>query len=237
MRVTVIGHSTVLIEAGDVRLITDPYFGGWGNPAYARVSQPAMRREEVPPVAAALLSHNHWDHTDRCFLRGLPATVPTPCPNRTVWLTRMQGARMPVGMVPWRDIEVGPFRVTAVPAAHLAPTIGFVVQHGECAVYFAGDTFCRGFMREIGQRWRLDAALMPVTTYRLPMTMNEREAVDAARLLAPKAVIPIHLGIQPRSPLLRTGQSPQGFAARVKEAGLDTEVVVLRDGECWEAGE
>jgi len=33
MRVTMIGHSTVLIEAAEKRILTDPYFGSWGNPA------------------------------------------------------------------------------------------------------------------------------------------------------------------------------------------------------------
>jgi len=34
MRVTMIGHSTLLIETAETRILTDPYFGSWGNPAY-----------------------------------------------------------------------------------------------------------------------------------------------------------------------------------------------------------
>jgi L-ascorbate metabolism protein UlaG (beta-lactamase superfamily) len=75
---------------------------------------------------------------------------------------------------------------------------------------------------------------MPVSTYRIPLTMGEKGAVKAARDLRAGTVIPIHLGVQPRSPLLRTGQSPEGFEQRLREAGLHTEVVHLEDGDTWE---
>ena len=55
----------------------------------------------------------------------------------------------------------------------------------------------------------------------------------AVEALQPRTVIPIHLGIAPRSPLGRTGQTPEGFARRVSAAGLQTEVVILREGESW----
>jgi L-ascorbate metabolism protein UlaG (beta-lactamase superfamily) len=75
---------------------------------------------------------------------------------------------------------------------------------------------------------------MPVTTFRIPMTMGEAAAVKAVRALNPKTVIPIHLGITPRSPLLRTKHSPEGFTRRLRAAGLNVEVKVLHDGESWE---
>ena len=31
MRITIIGHSTVLIEAGGMKLLTDPYYQGYRN--------------------------------------------------------------------------------------------------------------------------------------------------------------------------------------------------------------
>ena len=47
MRITLIGHSTVLLESGGTRLLTDPYFGTFGHLAYARVAPPAMARDEI----------------------------------------------------------------------------------------------------------------------------------------------------------------------------------------------
>ena len=89
-------------------------------------------------------------------------------------------------------------------------------------------------MKEIGTRLTIDVALLPVTTFRIPMTMGECGAVRAVRALSPKAVIPIHLGLAPRPPLLRTSESPEGFRKRIQDGGLRAEVKVLRESESWE---
>lgn len=233
MRITMIGHSTVLIEIAGKRVLTDPYFGSWGNPAYARVTPAARSGRELADVDVVLVSHNHWDHVDRRFLRGLPGTVPIIAPRRSRWVTRLKGAKRPIGISAWDEEDFGPVCITAVPALHTAMTIGFVIQARDAQIYFAGDTYYRPFMRDIGRKFDLDVALMPVTTYRLPMTMGEAGAVHAVRDLEPTWVIPIHLALQPRQPLLRTRQTPEGFARRVSESGLKTEVVILAPGDHW----
>lgn len=234
MRVTMIGHSTVLIEAAGKRILTDPYFGSWGNPAYARIAPPFKTRDDLKDVDLVLVSHNHWDHTDRRFFRSLPATVPVLAPGATAWLTRLKGARNVIGLGKWGQKQFGAIRVTAVPAAHIAVTRGFVVEAENKRIYFAGDTYYRGFMKEIGKNFALDVALLPVTTYRVAMTMGEKDAVHAVEALSPKTVIPIHLGIIPRNALLRTRDTPEGFMKRLRDAGLNTEVKILREGEYWE---
>ena len=100
-------------------------------------------------------------------------------------------------------------------------------------IYFAGDTYVAGFMQRIARELRPDVALIPVTTFRIPMTMGESQAVEAVRRLAPQFVIPIHLGISPRSPLLRTSQTAESFRERVRQAGLNAQVAILREGESW----
>jgi L-ascorbate metabolism protein UlaG (beta-lactamase superfamily) len=150
------------------------------------------------------------------------------------WLTRLKGAKNVVGLGKWELKQFGDVRVTAVPAAHIAVTRGFVVEVEDKRIYFAGDTYYRAFMKEIGKKFALDVALLPVTTYRIPMTMGEKSAVRAVDALSPKTVIPIHLGITPRNPLLRSGESPEGFMKRLRDAGSKTEVRILREGESWE---
>jgi L-ascorbate metabolism protein UlaG (beta-lactamase superfamily) len=231
MHITMIGHSTVLIETGEHRILTDPYFGTWGHIAYARLAPPARTREELRDVTLVLISHNHWDHTDGPFLRALGAGVPVIAPAWASWETRLRGARAPAGMKAWEQKRFGAVTVTAVPALHLAVSSGYVLESEGQQVYFAGDTYYGPFMHEIGQRFRLDVALLPVTTFRLPLTMGESEAVRAVQELRPAVVIPIHRGLQPRSPLLRNGQSAEGFKQRVKGAGLDTRVVILDEGD------
>jgi L-ascorbate metabolism protein UlaG (beta-lactamase superfamily) len=234
MRITLVGHSTVLLECNGTRLLTDPYFGTFGHLAYARVTPPAMAREQVGHLDGVVVSHSHWDHTDRRFLRGLDPQVPVLVPSGTSPVMRLKSARHIVPLRRWQSVRVVGAVVTAVPAAHIARTSGFVVQTARSCVYFAGDTYYRPYMAEIGRRFPIDVALMPVTTYRIPMTMGEKGAVLAARDLGCAVVIPIHLGVQPRSPLMRTRQTPAGFERRLRDADLETEVVVLAPGDSWE---
>lgn len=234
MRITMIGHSTVLIEIDGVRILTDPYFGLWGNPAYARLAPPALPREQLRDVDLVLISHNHWDHTDSKFLRSLSHDVPVLCPGRVKWLTKLHGARHLIGMRPWEEKHFGTLTITAVPALHITVTIGFVIEGRQRIAYFSGDTYYSSFMREIGRRFKLDVALIPVTTYRIPLTMGERNAVCAARTLRPTAIVPIHLGLRPRLPFLRTTHTPEGFSRRARSSGLGSAVVVLKEGEVWD---
>ena len=45
VKITLIAHSTTLIEAAGRKILTDPYFGLHGNPAYARVDPPSQPRD------------------------------------------------------------------------------------------------------------------------------------------------------------------------------------------------
>jgi len=232
MKITMIGHSSVLIETQGKRLLTDPFFSNFGNLAYRRVTPPAMSRQDLANVDLVLVSHGHFDHVDRRFLRGLPPDVPVLAPGR-LWLVSLRPGKNLLKMETWKRYTFGDIAVTAVPAIHTTTTNGFVIESEGLTVYFAGDTYYNSFMTRLRQQFRIDVALMPVTTFRIPMTMGEREAVRAVQVLEPNVVIPIHLGIQPRSFLLRTGQSPEGFARRLHEAGSPCRVEILREGMSW----
>jgi len=234
MRLTLVGHDTVLIEAAGRRILTDPWFGRWGNLAYRRVQPPAFEREALRGVDLVLLSHNHWDHVDTRFLRLLDPAVPVLAPAVSAWITRLKGGRNVVGLKPWEERRCGEVRIVATPAHHIARTIGFVIEADSRRLYFAGDTYYGRFMNRLGAAMRPDVALLPVTTYRIPMTMGETGAVRAVDALRPAVVVPIHLGLEPRSPLLRTSQSPERFRELVRAASLPVEVDILQPGHSRE---
>jgi L-ascorbate metabolism protein UlaG (beta-lactamase superfamily) len=232
MRITMIGHSSVLIETVGKKILTDPFWNRWGNPAYARIGMPAMTHEELSGVDCVLVSHAHWDHTDGKFFR-LIGDAPVKAPWLACGWLKLMGARNLTGMWAGQSFKLGEITITAVRAIHVAVTVGYVIQSEGKLLYFAGDTYYSTFMQKLGQQFHLDAALMPVTTYRIPMTMGERSAVKAVRALKPAVVIPIHLGIRPRSLLLETRQTPEHFATRLKVDGSVAKVVILREGESF----
>ena len=231
MKITMIGHSTVLLETGTTKILADPYFRTSGFGAYARITPPFKTAQEMLYVDLVLVSHGHWDHCDYEFIRLLAAKTLVIAPKGLVSTLRRNGSAVVSGMGAWEEKRFGDVKVTAVPASHIVPTQGYVVEADGKTAYFAGDTYYRAFHKEIGKRFRLDVALIPVSTYRIPMTMGERGALKAVKDLSPKIVIPIHLGIRPILPVMRTKESPERFRQSVKISGLETEVVILREGE------
>jgi L-ascorbate metabolism protein UlaG (beta-lactamase superfamily) len=62
-------------------------------------------------------------------------------------------------------------------------------------IYFAGDTGVFGDMKYIGERYQPDLALVPIGGF---TTMDPADAARAVKeFIKPKAVIPMHYGINP----------------------------------------
>jgi L-ascorbate metabolism protein UlaG (beta-lactamase superfamily) len=78
-------------------------------------------------------------------------------------------------------------------------------------------------MRLLGELHRLDMAMIPIGGY---YTMGAREAIEAVKMLKPKAVIPMHFK---RFPVL--AQSPDEFVRKVEEKTPEVKVVVLNPGK------
>ena len=112
MQITMIGHSTVLIETAGQKILTDPYFGVRGNPAYMRVAPPGKSRTECAGADLVLISHNHWDHADREFLRMLGA-VPVLVPNPVKWVTKaLYNPENIIGIRVWEEKHFGSLKIS-----------------------------------------------------------------------------------------------------------------------------
>lgn len=235
MLITLIGHSTVLIEAGGKKVLTDPWFTTQGNGVYRRPALPAPLPDRANPIDLVLVSHTHFDHVDPAYFSTLPQDVPVLLPEKASRKSASLGIKHAKGMAPWQHVTAGELTITAVPALHYGDCLGYVIQSSDKTVYFSGDTFYAPFMHEIGRKFKLDAALIPVTTSRFPTTMGESSAVRGVKALGTRAVLPIHLGLQSRLFFLRTGQSVEGFIHRLLQSGMKKPVVVLKEGESWRA--
>ncbi|MDT8759096.1 MBL fold metallo-hydrolase [Sphingomonas psychrotolerans] len=74
MRVTWIGHATVLIQTSGLNILTDPVWSDRAGPfgfGPQRVAAPGVRFEDLPKIDLVLVSHNHYDHMDLTTLKRL----------------------------------------------------------------------------------------------------------------------------------------------------------------------
>jgi L-ascorbate metabolism protein UlaG (beta-lactamase superfamily) len=75
MAVTWIGHSTVLVQAGGLNILTDPVWSERASPfsflGPKRVRTPGIRLQDLPKIDLILVSHNHYDHMDLPTLKAL----------------------------------------------------------------------------------------------------------------------------------------------------------------------
>ena len=214
--VTFVGHSTVLIQTALGNILTDPMYSQRAGPfnrfGPERVRQPAIRFDDLPPIAVVLLSHNHYDHCDLHTLAMLATKfdplVVTPLGNRR--LVSSTGIRRVEELDWWEHAQTTPLPVTLTPAHHFSARTpwdrnralwgGFVVRAGGRSIYFAGDSAYAPFFRDIPRRLgAIDLALLPIGAYEprwfmQAVHMNPAEAVQAHLDLGASASIGMHFG-------------------------------------------
>jgi L-ascorbate metabolism protein UlaG (beta-lactamase superfamily) len=77
LRVTWIGHASTLIEIDGCRVLTDPIWSERASPSTwvgpVRFHPPPIALEELPPIDAVVISHDHYDHLDMATATSLAA--------------------------------------------------------------------------------------------------------------------------------------------------------------------
>lgn len=192
-----VGHSTHVIALGGLRLLTDPWFYDPAFGALAHDVTPAVLPSELGTMEAILVTHDHADHAD---LRAL-----AEMDKRAAVLCATEDLAKKIRGVGFGDVsvlalaatkELGPVTVTAVEAVHDVYEIGFVVARGDISVYFAGDTAMNPAIARIGKEHRPRIAILPCDGTRLTgaaqLVMTPADAVEAAKQLGARIVIPSH---------------------------------------------
>lgn len=233
-RVTWLGHSTVLLELGGARLLTDPVL----RPRVAHLRRHAPVPGTPERIDALLLSHRHRDHLDRPSLARFDRSVPILVP-RGAGRGLSRGGRTVVELDPGDSHAVGGVTVTAVPARHGSmAALGFVAEAAH-RVYFAGDTELFEEMRAFAGP---DLALLPVWGWGPKLGaghMDPEQAAQAAALIRPGAAIPIHWGtFLPMGALRRHGHLLErpavAFAEHLEREAPRVRPVVLEPGGALE---
>src|SRR6476661_738649 len=118
MKITYIGHATLLLELGGATILTDPNFDPKLGRILPRVSAPGIALEQLPDLSAILLTHAHADHLSFDSLERLPSNIPLFAPPAVAkWLRRL-GIGHAVDLAPGDTVDVGDVSIRAAPATH-----------------------------------------------------------------------------------------------------------------------
>jgi L-ascorbate metabolism protein UlaG (beta-lactamase superfamily) len=215
LRLTWLGHSTVLLEVGGRRVLTDPVFGERASPltfAGPRRFHPTpVRLDELPPLDAVLLSHDHYDHLCKETMSALArGTVPIVTSLGVgAHLEALGVARERIVELDWHEsAEVGGVRFTATPAQHFSgrglhdrnTTLwsSWVVEAGTRRVFFSGDTGLTEEFKGIGARHGpFDLLMLEVGAWHEAwgdIHLGPRNALIAAGWLGGATLFPVHWG-------------------------------------------
>ncbi len=222
MEIRFLGHATFELNDGSTSVLIDPFLTG--NPAAA------VAADELSPQAI-LITHGHVDHF------GDTLSIATRAGSDVVAVVEIANELSADGVEKVHDPNIGGTvsfewgSVKLVPAWHTSMTpkgtanvpAGLIVRMGGATIYHLGDTGLFSDMRLIAEsEGGIDVALMCIGGH---YTMDRHDAVQAARLIGAKQVIPCHYDT---FPLVAT--DVQAFKSEVESAGI-SEVVVLAPGE------
>jgi L-ascorbate metabolism protein UlaG (beta-lactamase superfamily) len=253
-----IGTATVIVRYAGFTILTDPNFLHAGDHAHlgygltaARLTDPAIDIEQLPPLDLCLLSHYHGDHFDRVAEEKLRKDLPIVTTGHAASELRDKGFTAPTALDTWQSVTAkkGDARVqiTSMPAKHgppivesfLPPVMGSMLEFrpadGRAALrlYITGDTLVFDDLKDIPQRYPdIDLALVHLGGTRIMgilLTMDAEQGVEAIRIINPREAIPIHYNDYEvfKSPL-------EDFKAAVAAAGLEDRLRYLSHGETYD---
>ena len=219
LRVTFVGHATVLIQTAGLNILTDPtwseraFMVSWAGPK--RVTPPGIAFEDLPPIDLVLVSHNHYDHMDLPTLARLREAhdplVVAPLGNEHV--LRDGDERLRVRTLDWWQHHAvrDDVRVHVVPVYHWSRRRvfdrnkalwgGFVVETPAGKLYYGGDTglWDGAFFAQARERFgNFRFALLPLGAYEPRWFMKDQhaspaEAVRIHQLLGAPPTLGVHL--------------------------------------------
>jgi L-ascorbate metabolism protein UlaG (beta-lactamase superfamily) len=214
-KVWFVGHATVLVQIGPYNFLTDPVWGMRASPAAfagpKRVRPAGIALEDLPPIDAILLSHNHYDHLDQASLEWLYARDRMPIYAGIGNGQYLDPHMRVIELDWWESIHFHKddrLKVVFTPAQHFsgrglkdsnrALWGGVSILTPDDHLFFAGDTGYAQHFTEV--RERLGAprlALLPIGAYEPravmhAMHMNPTDAVQAHQDLQATQSLAIH---------------------------------------------
>lgn len=180
IRMTWLGHATCLVDARGKVGLFDPVFDTPIGPRFWQIKRyrpSPCKIEELPRVDYVCITHDHFDHLNPGDIEKLYRAQRhirwyVPIGLKKI-LTDLRIPAERIVELSWGESHVQEDGVSihCVPAVHWSGRgpvrnttlwCGWVVQYDGTCVYHAGDTGYSPVFKEIGQRFQIDLAMIPI---------------------------------------------------------------------------
>jgi len=239
--VTWIGHASFLIQTHQANVLIDPIWSKWLK-VIKRLKQPGFEIHHLPSIDLVLVTHAHFDHLDRRTLARVAADQPIVVPIGVGNLVHDLGFNIVHELDYWQTVKLGPLDVSLTPCAHWGARFladrhrnfgGFVITVDDRTIFHCGDSAYFPGFKEIGERYPIDIALLPIGAYDAPtgreVHMNPEQAVQAFEELGGKTLVPMHygsfrLGYEPLD------EPPARLLTAARLRGVEDKVLIMTEG-------
>ncbi|GAA3939640.1 MBL fold metallo-hydrolase [Hymenobacter algoricola] len=216
VRVTWFGHSASLVEIAGRNILLDPMLSvemgplSWVTPNRYN-PQLAITAEQLPPIDAVLISHDHYDHLDyQTILRLKEKTAHFYVPLGVgAHLLAWGVAPAKVHELDWNDsVQLPGLTIISTPARHFSGRgltnrnstswSSWVIKSATKRVFYTGDGGYGPHFQAIGrQHGPFDLALVECGQYDAgwaEIHMRPEQSVQAARDVRARLMLPVHWG-------------------------------------------
>ncbi len=206
-----IGHASFLLQMDDKVILTDPVFVNTVALLAKRTVEAGLDPHTITHADLITISHLHFDHFNYRSLGMLPKNGALVLPKGGAEYAPEFGFAETKELAWWDSFEFEGIRVTSVPVQHFSGRYGFdagwmdhlgytgyIVQYHGMTIFIAGDTaYNPDLFKEIGRRFRIDLALIPIGPIGPQGMMsrvhaNPEGAVRIFQDLGARYMIPMH---------------------------------------------
>ncbi|MBU1705048.1 MAG: metal-dependent hydrolase [Nanoarchaeota archaeon] len=231
MEIRWLGHSAFEIKTKNKILLLDP--------ALKINPNSSCKPKDIKKADYILISHGHYDHLGDSIELAKKTKAKIIAIVELAVYCQGKGVKDAAMLNICSPMDFQGIKIGLVPAAHSGGIgledgkavysgnpVGFIIQSEGKTVYFAGDTGLCADLKMIGEVYKPDIAMLPISG---SFTMDPKEAAIAASWIKPKVVIPMHYNSLPSLPKVNVNELIKG----VKKRSPKTRCIILKPGDMY----